>query len=49
MPGASLTSFTLTSEIERGITYKFKVRAKNIHGIGLFSEITEVKAAGPPY
>lgn len=39
-PGEIMTDFTLTSDIVRGETYSFKVRAKNIHGYGEFSEQT---------
>lgn len=44
-----MTQFILTSDIERGVVYSFKVRAKNIHGWGEWSDQTQIKAAGPPY
>ena len=31
-PGAVTTQFTLTSDIQRGETYIFRLRAENIHG-----------------
>jgi hypothetical protein len=49
LPGSIMTAFILTSDIERGVTYYFKVRAKNIHGWGEWSDQTQIKAAGPPY
>jgi hypothetical protein len=49
MPGAVMTSFLLTSDITRGETYLFKLRAKNIHGWSAWSKQTSIKAAGKPY
>lgn len=49
MPGETDTSFTVTSNVLRGTTYEFKLKAENIFGIGEDSEITAIKAAGIPY
>jgi hypothetical protein len=49
MPGETATQFTVTSDIERGVTYQFRLRAENIFGIGEASDVTEIKAAGGPY
>ena len=37
---------TLSSDIAPGSSYKFRVRAANIHGFGEFSDTLTVKAAG---
>lgn len=37
LPGAITTQFLLTSNIERGNTYQFRVRAGNNFGWGVFS------------
>jgi hypothetical protein len=39
----------LTSNIVRGQTYQFRVRAENNFGWGPFSSVTNIKAAGIPY
>ena len=44
-----MTSFLLTSDITRGETYLFKLRAKNIHGWSAWSDQSSIKAAGKPY
>lgn len=49
LPGSITTQFELTSNIERGITYQFRVRSENSFGWGVFSNITSIKAAGIPY
>ena len=48
-PGVVVLDFTLTSEIERGVTYIFRLRAKNVHGWSAWSEHVSIKAAGIPY
>ena len=48
-PGVVVNEFTLTSEIERGVTYIFRLRAKNIHGWSEWSDQVSIKAAGIPY
>ena len=42
------TTVTLTSSIVAGSTYRFRIRAENIHGQGSFSSIVPLKAAGVP-
>lgn len=49
LPDSTATQLTLTSQIVAGVTYKFRVRAKNIYGWGLPSTILSVKAARTPY
>jgi len=49
VPGAAITEFTVTSGITRGESYLFRVRAKNLHGAGEWSEQTRIKAAGIPF
>ena len=49
MPGQTGTSFTLTTNVERGVTYEFRLRSENIFGFSQNSEITLIKAAGVPY
>lgn len=44
-----MTQFTLTSDIERGRIYEFRLRAFNIHGWGDWSDTTLIKAAGIPF
>lgn len=46
-PSLSLTAF-LSAEVTPGQTYRFQVRAKNVHGFGLFSDSIDIKAAGLP-
>lgn len=48
-PDAVLTEFIVTSNIKRGTTYPFEVRAGNIHGYGPWSDYSYIKAAGIPY
>jgi hypothetical protein len=48
-PGETLTTFTVTTNIQKGTTYEFRLRAENIFGVGELSEVTEIKAAGIPY
>ncbi len=45
LPSSLLTSYTLTTAIVGGESYKFRVRAKNIWGYGGFSNIITIKAA----
>lgn len=49
LPGAYLTQFALTSDIQRGETYEFRLRAQNIYGWGAWSDSTLIKAAGIPF
>lgn len=49
LPGAYLTQFTLTSDIQRGETYEFRLRAFNIYEWGAWSDTTLIKAAGIPF
>jgi hypothetical protein len=49
LPSAVLTQFILTSNIVRGQTYQFRIRAENNFGWGPFSTVTNIKAAGIPY
>jgi len=37
-----------TLDVQGGITYKFRVRAQNIHGWSAFSDSVEIKAAQIP-
>jgi hypothetical protein len=48
-PDATETEFIVTSEITRGKTYAFRVRAANINGLGEWSDSTLIKSAGIPY
>lgn len=48
-PDATDTEFVVTSEITRGEIYGFRVRAANIHGVGEWSDTTQIKSAGIPY
>jgi hypothetical protein len=41
----SLEVSTTQTDVEGGKTYKFRVRAQNIHGWGEFSDYVEIKAA----
>lgn len=47
-PAFTETSTILSSQITPGVTYKFKVRAANIHGFGDFSDVIAIKAAQKP-
>lgn len=49
LPGSITTQFLLTSNIERGSIYQFRVRAENNFGWSVFSDVTSIKAAGIPY
>jgi len=48
-PESLTTSETLTSDITAGYTYRFRVRASNLHGWGEYSAIASIKAAQIPY
>jgi hypothetical protein len=48
-PASLATAVSLTTSIVPGITYKFRVRAANIHGWGPWSTTTGIKAAQVPY
>jgi hypothetical protein len=39
----------VTTNVERGVNYEFRLRSENIFGVSEDSEITEIKAAGIPY
>ena len=47
-PSSLSTSTILTSEVQAGETYQFRVRARNIHGWGDYSNVVPIKAAGLP-
>ena len=47
-PPQTSIAFTLTSDISAGVTYYFRIRAINVHGEGLWSNETTIKAAGIP-
>lgn len=48
-PGHSLaTSFIVTSGVVGGHWYKFRVRALNIYGFGLFADEVSFKASQEP-
>ena len=47
-PSSLSTSTTLTNEVHAGETYRFRVRAQNIHGWGDYSNVVSIKAAGLP-
>lgn len=49
MPGETLTTFTVTTDLQRGAVYDFRLKAENIFGVGPASEVTQIKAAGIPY
>ena len=38
----------MTQNIVGGVTYNFRVRAQNIHGLGAFSTVFGIKAAQIP-
>jgi hypothetical protein len=48
-PASLATSILLTSSIVGGTTYRFQVRASNIHGWGAYSATLAIKAAQVPY
>ena len=43
-----LTTFTVTSSLTAGTTYKFRIRAKNAYGYGSYSSETSIKASDKP-
>lgn len=48
-PSSLVLKTTITSEVVGGVTYKFKVRARNVHGWAPeFSESSGIKAAQIP-
>lgn len=47
-PSSLALTTTLTNNIIGGLTYQFKVRARNVNGWGSFSSILSVKAAQIP-
>ena len=44
-PSSLANTVKLTQNIAGGVTYNFRVRAQNIHGLGPFSTVFGVKAA----
>jgi hypothetical protein len=42
------TSYTLTTNVVGGTSYKFRVRAQNAQGYGPYSNIITIKAAQVP-
>lgn len=46
--GVTETAYLTTMEVVAGTPYKFKVRARNSVGFGLYSEPVEIIAAHPP-
>jgi hypothetical protein len=44
-PAFTGLSTVISSTISPGLTYKFRVRASNIHGFGTFSDVFSIKAA----
>lgn len=44
----SMVTTVTTAELTGGVTYKFRVRARNIHGWGLWSDVVTEIASGLP-
>ena len=42
------TSLAVSEQIQSGLTYKFRLRAKNKWGWGAYSEVSSVQAANKP-
>ena len=42
------TSFIVTTGVTPGLTYQFRVRAKNAYGFGVYSTATSIKASDKP-
>jgi hypothetical protein len=47
-PSSLVLTATLTNGVTGGLTYKFRVRARNVHGWGAFSTVLSIKAAQIP-
>eukprot|EP00347_Sterkiella_histriomuscorum_P011727 403371340 len=47
-PANTALTYILTSSLTIGQSYQFKVRARNIHGWGIFSDIKTIQAASAP-
>lgn len=47
-PSSLALTTVLTNGVSGGLTYKFRVRARNVHGWGSFSTETSIKAAQIP-
>lgn len=47
-PYSTVTTYTISSGITSGSTYRFRVRARNIYGLGSFSSELSVLAAVAP-
>lgn len=47
-PSSTATSFTVSTGVVSGTTYRFRVRAANVYGWGGFSPVLSVKAAAAP-
>jgi hypothetical protein len=43
-----LLALSFSNEVFPGSTYKFRVRAHNLHGWGAFSNVTIIKSTGIP-
>jgi len=48
-PDSVALTYTKSTGISAGTTYKFKVRARNVHGWGVFSDAVSISATGVPY
>lgn len=47
-PSSTATSFLRTSGITGGLTYRFRVRARNKYGFGPYSDVVSIITALPP-
>lgn len=47
-PSSLVLTATLTNGVTGGLTFRFRVRARNVHGWGAFSSVLSIKAAQIP-
>jgi len=48
-PDSTVLTYTKTTGVSSGLNYKFKVRARNVHGWGAYSDAFSIGATGLPH